>query len=190
MGFFIDGGAGGDFLVGDRLAGRLDRRSRAVDPRLDVQLARGGDEQPDMAAADQIDNFLAHLEAGFVEILPDIGEALIVAVGRRVGIVGKYRNAGLQGGVGRAVEGFGVDDGDGDGIGLAGDGGVHRVHHLADHGGLRAGPLVIATEIGARVLDAILRRHEERVGGDVIHEYQLPALMLGQGARFRRLGGL
>jgi hypothetical protein len=39
-----------------------------------------------------------------------------------------------------------IDDGYGDGSGLGGDGGIHRIHHLGHIGVGRTGPLVVAVE--------------------------------------------
>ncbi len=152
----------------------------AVQPRLDVELARGRDEHADGAGIDQRQDALAHQHAGLVQILADIGEALVAAAGGRVGVVREHRDAGGQRAGGRLVEGVRVDDRHRDGRGLRGDGGVHGVDHLGHVGGRRAGPLMIAAEQRAGVGDAVLGRHEERVGRHVIDEHELPARMLGE----------
>ena len=94
--FLVHRRAGGDLLGVDLLAGLLDRGDRAIEPRLDVELARRGDEQRDEAGVHQRGDALAHLVAGLVEVLADIGEPLVATAGGRVGVVGEHRNAGFQ----------------------------------------------------------------------------------------------
>jgi hypothetical protein len=77
----------------------------------------------------------------------------------------------------------GIDQADGDRIGLGRDRGVERVDHLRDVGGLRPGPLVIDPQERTGVLDAVLGRHEERVVGDVVDEHETPFRMIGKRPR-------
>ena len=73
--------AGGDVLGFDGGAGLGDGVERPVDARLDVELAGRGDEQPDLALADDLDDPLAHGEAGSVEVLAGVGHAGVGGVG-------------------------------------------------------------------------------------------------------------
>ena len=90
--------AGGDVLGFDGGAGLCDRVERPVDARLDVQLAGRGDEQPHLALADDLDDPLAHGEAGRVQVLADVGHP---GVGR-VGVVGHDGDPGVE----RLLHGF------------------------------------------------------------------------------------
>ena len=47
----------------------------------------------DLAGADELDDPLAHLDAGQEEVLADVGEAVVVG---RVGVVGDDRDAGVR----------------------------------------------------------------------------------------------
>src|SRR3954471_1723445 len=63
---------------------RLERLARAVDPRLDVRLARRRDEQGDVAGRHELRDALAHLLARDEQVLADVRQA---GVARRVGVV-------------------------------------------------------------------------------------------------------
>ena len=152
----------------------LDGRLSAVDARLNVELPGGGDEERHVARLDEVDDPLAHLVAGQVEVLPDVRES---RVRRRVGVVAQHRDALAERVVRRAVEGLEVDERDQDARRLGRDRRVERVDHLADVRRLRAGPLVAAAEQRARVLRAVDRRHEERVRRHVVDEHELPLRM-------------
>ena len=117
----------------------------------------------------QLDDPLAHLDAGLEQVLPDVGEPVV----RRVGVVGDHRDAGGERLVRRPVERLRVDEADGDAVGLAGDRGVHGADHLADVRGLGARPLERRVQQRAGVLDPVLRRNEERVRRDVVDEDEL-----------------
>ncbi len=95
----------------------------------------------------------------------------------RIGVVAEDRDAGRERVLDRPVEPLGIDEAHRDRVGLAGDRRVHRVDHLRDVGGLRAGPLIVAAEQRAGVLDAVLARHEERVGRHMVDEHEFPSRM-------------
>jgi hypothetical protein len=77
----------------DRRARFLDRGDRPIHARLEVELARGRDEESDVARAHQLDDPLAHHLAGKEELLADIGEPPVRAPGRCVGVVAEHRDA-------------------------------------------------------------------------------------------------
>ena len=169
-------GVGADRGELDRLAGLLDRVGGAVDPRLDVQGARGGDEADRLAGFEaRGDRPLAELEPGVVQALADVGQAAGAGVVHgAVGVVGDDRDAGRQRLVDRLVEGVLVDHRERDPVRLGGDRGVRGVDHLGHDRVLGTGPLELAVEQRAGVLGAVLGRGEERVGGDVVDEHELP----------------
>src|SRR5205823_793029 len=114
--FLVDRRTSGDDLDVVVLAGLLERVLGAVYARLDIELARRRDEQRYRAALDQAGDALPHEYARLIEILANIGQALVAAAGGRVGIVGKHRDAGRQGPLRRLVEGLRVDDRHADGV--------------------------------------------------------------------------
>ena len=131
------------------LAELLDRGLETVDARLDVELARRGDEERDVAARDEVDDPLAHVVAGQVEILADVRQPVV----RGIGVVAENRDAPAhaRGSVGplnavRETRQTAMP------AALAVIAGVERVDHLADVGCLRSRPLVAAAEQRARVL--------------------------------------
>jgi hypothetical protein len=167
----------------------LQHRGRAVVAGLDVARARGGDEDDDVAARDQGSDLVAHGLAGDVERLPDVGQPVgaddrLALHERAVGVVGEHRNTLVHGILDRALERILVDDGHGNSVRFRGDRGVQVGRHLGDGGGLRAAPLRSGqTEQRGRVGQAVLGWREERVGGDVIDEPELP---LGRGREIAR----
>ena len=173
---FLERGSCRDVGHVDRRAGLLDGGDGAVDAGLDVELAGRGDEQRDVALADELDDPLAHLEARSVEVLTDVGETCV----RRVGVVRDDRDPGRQGALDRIVERLEVDDRNRDPIGVGGDRGLEGVHHLGVVGALGSGPLERGAEKRRRVLDAVLRRHEERVRRHVVDEHEVPLRSVGE----------
>ena len=152
------------------LAELLDRGDQTVDAGLDVELARRGDEERHVAAADEVDDPLAHVVAGQVEILADVGQPVV----RCIGVVAEDRDSLAQGAVRRAVERRQRYEANRDAVCLGRDRRVHRVHHLADVGRLGSRPLVAGAKERARVLCSVDGRDEERVRRDVVDEVELP----------------
>ncbi len=173
----VDRRVGGDHRRRDLGSGLLDRIDGTIDPRLQVELPRRGDEQRHLALTHQFDDARAHHLPGQEQVLADIGEPPVVAAARRIGVVAEHRDAGVERAPDRPVEAFGIDDADGDRVGLAGDCGVHRVDHLRHIRGFRAGPLIVAAEERAGVVDAVLARHKKGVGRDMIDEHEFPPRM-------------
>ena len=99
--FLVDRRPSRDLAQLDLLARRLDRVLRAIETRLNVELSGRCDKADDLTLANQLDNAAAERLAGGVEILPDIGEA-IIALG--VGVVRKYRDPRLERLLDRLVE--------------------------------------------------------------------------------------
>ena len=89
---------------------------------MDVELPGRRDKADDRALAHQLDNAPAERFAGGVEILPDIGEA-IIALG--VGVVGEDGDPRFERSFGRLVEGVQVDQRYRDAVHLLGDRRVH-----------------------------------------------------------------
>ncbi len=85
-----------------------------VDAGLDVELARRCDEERHVAAADEVDDPLAHVVAGQVEILTDVGQPVV----RGIGVVAEDRDTLAQGAVRRAVERRQRYEADRDAVGL------------------------------------------------------------------------
>ena len=163
--------AGGDVLGLDVGTGLGDRVERPVDARLDVQLARRGDEQRHLALADDLDDPLAHGEPGPVQILADVGHPGVGCVG----VVREDGDPGVERLLDRVVERLEVDERHGDPVGLGGDRRLEGVDHLADVGGLRAGPLGRREAEHCRsVLDAVSRRDPELVRRHVVDEHEVP----------------
>ena len=170
----------------DPLALLLDGVLRAVDARLDVQRARRGDEERHVAGRDELHDVLAHLLARDEEVLADVGQP-VVAGG--VGVVADHRDLRRQRLVGRAVERLEVDEAHPDAVRLGRDRAVERVDHLVDVAALRARPLVAAAQQLARVLGAVLRRHEERVRRDVVDQDELQLRLRAEDAGGGRARG-
>ena len=105
---------------------------------------------------------------------PTYASAGLVPVPFAVGVVSDHRDTIVQGLLDRLVEGYGIHDTDGYAVGVARDGSIHRVDHLRDDRFLRARPLRRSPKESLCVLDAVLRRHEERVRGDVVDEDEVP----------------
>ena len=78
-------GAGGDRVGCDRRV-RFERLQRAVDARLDVERARGCDEQRDFAGGHQSRDVFAHLFARDFQVLADVRQPRVAG---GVGVVGR-----------------------------------------------------------------------------------------------------
>jgi hypothetical protein len=176
-----DGKPLGDIGVGryrrerHRLAGVLERPLRAVDPGLDVELARRRDERGDVAGVELGQRSPAELVAGLVEALPDVRKPVGAGVvARAVGIERDDRDASIQRLVHRRPERVLVDDRERDAVGLGGNGRIRGVDHLGHHRVDRAGPLVLDAEQLARVLCPVLGGREERIRSHMADEDELP----------------
>ena len=164
----------------------LERRLSAVDARLDVQRARGGDEQRDVTGRDELGDVVPHLLPGDEQVLADVGQARVAG---GVGVVGDHRDLGGERLAGGRVERGQADQRDGDAVDAGADGAVERTHHLTDVAVRRSGPLVGAPQQLAGVGGAVLRRGEERIGGDVVDEGELVGLADAEDPRGRASPG-
>src|SRR5215217_3696727 len=147
---------------------------RSVEPRLDIERTRRRYKERHKPLIDEVYDPLAHLHARLEEILAHVCKRRVRPWPLAVGIIGDDRNTVVQGFLDRLVESDRVYDRDGDAVGVARDGGVHRVDHLRDHRLLRARPLGRSPEQSLRVLDTVLGRHEERVRGHMVDEDEVP----------------
>ena len=124
----------------------------------------------------------AHLLAGEKEVLADVGQPSCL---RFVGVIREERDPGGQRRLHGLVERGRGDQGTRDAVGLARYGAVDRVDHLADVARRRTRPRVRAAEQLARVGRAVLGRREEDVGGDVVDQDVVLALVERQRSRTR-----
>src|SRR5215211_5219665 len=124
--------ARGDLLDLYVLPRILYRLLRAIYSRLDVERARRRYEERHEPFVDEADDPLAHLDAGQEEVLAHVRKRGISPCPLAVGVVSDHRDAVVQCLLDRVVESHGVHDRDGDAVGVAGDGGVHRIHHILD----------------------------------------------------------
>src|SRR5215210_974218 len=147
---------------------------RAIYSRLDVELTRRRYKERHEPLVDEADDPLAHLDAGLEEVLAHVCKRGVRPWPLAVGVVGDNRDTVVQGLLDRLVESDRVYDRDGDAVGVAGDGGVHRVDHLRDNRLFRARPLRRRPKERLCILDTILGRYEERVCGHVVDEDEVP----------------
>src|SRR5215211_6185368 len=124
--------ARGDLLDLYVLPRILYRLLRAIYSRLDVELARRRYKERHEPFVDEADDPLAHLDAGQEEVLAHVRKRGISPCPLAVGVVSDHRDAVVQSLLDRVVESHRVHDRDGDAVGVAGDGGVHRIHHFLD----------------------------------------------------------
>src|SRR5215213_274588 len=114
---------------------------RAIDSRLDVELTRRRDKERHKPLVDEVYDPLSHLHTRLEKILAHVCKRGGGPRSLAVGVVSDDRDAIIQGLLDRLVESHGINDTDGDAVGVARDGGVHRVDHLRDDRFLRARPL-------------------------------------------------
>src|SRR5215210_9152945 len=167
-------GARGDLLNLDVGPGILYGLLRAVYARLDVELSRRRYEERHQTLPDEVDDPVPHLHAGLEEVLPDVSQRGIGPRPLAVGVVGDDRDTLVEGLLDRVVERNRVHHRHRYAVGVARDGRVHRVHHLPDDRLLRARPLRRRPQQRLRGLDAVLRRHEERICSYVVDEDEVP----------------
>src|SRR5215204_3012224 len=122
--------ARGDLLDLYVLPRILYRLLRAIYSRLNVERARRRYKERHESLINEVYDPLAHLDAGLEEVLAHVCKRRIGPWSFPVGVVGDNWDTIVQGLLDRLVESDRVYDRDGDAVGVAGDGGVHRVDHL------------------------------------------------------------
>src|SRR5829696_7095152 len=167
-------GARGDLLDLDVRPRVLYGLPGAVYARLDVELPRRRDKERYQPLADEADDALAHLHAGLEQVLAYVRKRRVGPRSLAVGVVGDDRDALVERVLDRVIESHRIHHRNGDAVYVARDGRVHRVHHLPYDRLLGSRPLRRRAQQRLSVLDAVLRRYEERVCGHVADEDEVP----------------
>src|SRR4028118_424657 len=128
----------------------------------------------------ELDDPVPHLDPGLEEILPDVRGRRVVLPGLAVGVVRDHRYVLIERPLDGIVEGLRIHYRHRDPISVPRDGRVQRPPRLPHARRLRPRPLRLRPEQRLRVFDAVLRRHEEGVGGHVVDEDEVVLGRLGK----------